>query len=130
MRRKPTEQEIAARAHELHERKGRSIGGRRSGRRSTARFARGYDSKRNTFRQSYDRHELDASLLMIPLVGFLSAHDERVAGTVQAIERELLHGGSVLRYRTESGQAADGLPAGEGVFLACSFWLADAYAQS
>ncbi len=91
--------------------------------------ARGYDPGRNTFMQSYDRHELDASLLMIPLVGFLPASDRRVVGTVRAIEEDLVTGGFVLRYRTANGRAADGLPPGEGVFLPCSFWMADAYAQ-
>jgi GH15 family glucan-1,4-alpha-glucosidase len=85
----------------------------------------GYDRERNTFTQSFGNPELDASLLLIPDVGFLPIEDPRVAGTIAAIERELLVHGFVLRYQTESG--ADGLPAGEGVFLACSFWLADAY---
>jgi len=91
--------------------------------------ARGYDPRRNTFTQSYDSRELDASVLMIPLVGFLPPNDPRVAGTVAAIEGELMTDGFVRRYRTEGGQAPDGLPPGEGVFLPCSFWLADAYAQ-
>jgi GH15 family glucan-1,4-alpha-glucosidase len=91
--------------------------------------ARGYDPGRNTFMQSYDRRELDASLLMIPLVGFLPAADPRVAGTVRAVEEDLVTGGFVLRYRTGNGRAPDGLPPGEGVFLPCSFWMADAYAQ-
>jgi GH15 family glucan-1,4-alpha-glucosidase len=84
---------------------------------------RGYDPARNTFVQSYGAPELDASLLMIPLVGFLPIDDPRVRGTVAAIERELLVDGLVQRYPTESG--VDGLPPGEGVFLACSFWLVD-----
>ena len=79
----------------------------------------------DSFTQSFGSPELDASLLLIPAVGFLSAADPRVAGTIAAIERELTSDGFVLRYRKESG--ADGLPGGEGVFLACSFWLADAY---
>jgi GH15 family glucan-1,4-alpha-glucosidase len=87
--------------------------------------ARGYSSARQTFTQSFDSSELDASLLLMPAVGFLPIDDPRIAGTVAAIERELVSDGLVLRYRTESG--ADGLPAGEGVFLACSFWLADVY---
>jgi GH15 family glucan-1,4-alpha-glucosidase len=91
--------------------------------------ARGYDRGRNTFTQAYDRPDLDASLLMIPLVGFLPAKEPRVIGTVDAIERELLHDGLVLRYRTEPGRSPDGLPPGEGVFLPCSFWLADAYVE-
>jgi len=86
-------------------------------------LAHGYDAERGSFVQSYGSKELDASLLLIPLVGFLPASDERVRGTVEAIERELLAGGFVLRYRTEA--SVDGLPAGEGVFLPCSFWLVD-----
>jgi GH15 family glucan-1,4-alpha-glucosidase len=66
---------------------------------------------------------MDASLLMLPLVGFLPPEDPRIVGTVAAVERCLLHDGFVLRYDTEEG--VDGLPPGEGVFLACSFWLAD-----
>jgi GH15 family glucan-1,4-alpha-glucosidase len=84
---------------------------------------KGFDSGRNAFVQAYGSRDLDASLLMIPLVGFLPPDDPRVRGTVAAIERELLVNGLVLRYPTESG--VDGLPAGEGVFLACSFWLVD-----
>ena len=64
---------------------------------------------------------------MIPLVGFLPATDERMRGTVQAIEQELCREGFVLRYQTEETRAIDGLPPGEGVFLACTFWLADNY---
>jgi GH15 family glucan-1,4-alpha-glucosidase len=85
----------------------------------------GFDSRRNTFTQSFGESRLDASLLLIPLVGFLPPDDARVRGTLAAIERELLVDGLVLRYRTESG--VDGLPPGEGAFLACSFWLADNY---
>jgi GH15 family glucan-1,4-alpha-glucosidase len=84
---------------------------------------RGFDPVRNAFVQSYGARELDASLLMIPLVGFLPAADPRVRGTVAAIERELLVDGLVQRYPTRSG--VDGLPPGEGRFLACSFWLVD-----
>ena len=86
----------------------------------------GFDAGRNTFTQSYGRPELDASLLMIPLVGFLPPEDPRVVGTVAAIERDLLHDGLVLRYRTDPNGEIDGLPFGEGVFLPCSFWLVDA----
>ncbi|MEO8317235.1 MAG: glycoside hydrolase family 15 protein [Bradyrhizobium sp.] len=86
---------------------------------------KGYNADRGTFTQSFGNTELDASLLLIPTVGFLPADDPRVAQTVTAIERDLVSNGFVLRYRTESG--ADGLPAGEGVFLACSFWLVDVY---
>jgi carbohydrate kinase (thermoresistant glucokinase family) len=85
----------------------------------------GFDSERNTFTQSFGSSELDASLLLIPLVGFLPAGDPRVRGTVAAIERELLVDGLVLRYRTEAD--IDGLAPGEGVFLPCSFWLANNY---
>jgi carbohydrate kinase (thermoresistant glucokinase family) len=85
----------------------------------------GFDSGRNTFTQSFGSSELDASLLMIPLVGFLPADDPRVRGTVAAIERELMIDGLVLRYRTRAD--IDGLPPGEGAFLPCSFWLANNY---
>ncbi|MBV8592466.1 MAG: glycoside hydrolase family 15 protein [Acetobacteraceae bacterium] len=83
----------------------------------------GYSEQRQSFVQSYGSNTLDASLLMMPLVGFLPADDPRMLGTVAAIERELVEDGFVLRYRTEQG--VDGLPPGEGVFLPCSFWLAD-----
>lgn len=85
----------------------------------------GYNPARGSFVQSYGSDELDASLLLIPQVGFLPADDPRVTGTVRAIERELLRDGLLLRYSTQ--HASDGLPGDEGVFLACSFWLADAY---
>lgn len=88
--------------------------------------ARGFNPDKGAFTQAYGSNNLDASLLMTALVGFLPATDKRVLGTIRAIERELLEDGLVVRYRTE--QANDGLPAGEGVFLACSFWLADNYA--
>ena len=90
-------------------------------------MTRGFDAERNTFVQSYDARELDASLLLLPMVGFISPNDARMRGTVAAIERELLVDGFVQRYQTGSG--VDGLPPGEGAFLACTFWLADAYAQ-
>jgi GH15 family glucan-1,4-alpha-glucosidase len=86
---------------------------------------KGYDPKRKTFTQYYGSKGLDASLLFIPLMGFLPATDPRVVGTVEAIERELMPKGFVLRYRTEEG--TDGLVGEEGVFLPCSFWLVDAY---
>jgi GH15 family glucan-1,4-alpha-glucosidase len=85
---------------------------------------RGYDADRGTFTQYYGGTELDAALLLIPRVGFLPWRDERVAGTVRAVERDLLEDGFVLRYRTDAG--VDGLPGREGAFLACSFWLVDA----
>jgi GH15 family glucan-1,4-alpha-glucosidase len=85
---------------------------------------KGYDVKRGTFVAAYGSSSLDASLLLLGRVGFLPHDDPRILGTVNAIERELTEQGLVLRYRTDGGQ--DGLPAGEGVFLACSFWLVDA----
>jgi GH15 family glucan-1,4-alpha-glucosidase len=87
---------------------------------------RGFDVQRNTFVQSYDSTYLDASLLLIPQVGFLPAEDPRVIGTIAAIERHLLVDGLLLRYSTATN--VDALPAGEGTFLPCSFWLADSYA--
>lgn len=84
---------------------------------------KGFDSRKNAFVQVYGSDDLDASLLMIPMVGFLPADDPRVQGTVAAIERELMIDGLVRRYLTHGG--VDGLPAGEGVFLPCSFWFAD-----
>jgi GH15 family glucan-1,4-alpha-glucosidase len=91
---------------------------------------RGFDRSRNTFTQFYGSRQLDASLLMMPLVGFLPPRDERIRGTVSAIERELVRDGFVLRYSPEKSEHVDGLPSGEGVFLACTFWLADNYALS
>ena len=84
---------------------------------------RGFHKAKNSFTQHYDTDELDASLLMIPLVGFLPHDDPRVRGTTAAIEKELLQDGFVLRYSTQDSK--DGLPPGEGAFLACSFWLVD-----
>ncbi|HVC29257.1 MAG TPA: glycoside hydrolase family 15 protein [Gammaproteobacteria bacterium] len=83
----------------------------------------GFDTRRNSFMQSYGSAYLDASLLLIPLVGFLPPDDPRVRGTVEAIERELLVEGLVLRYSIANH--ADALPPGEGAFLPCSFWFAD-----
>jgi GH15 family glucan-1,4-alpha-glucosidase len=87
--------------------------------------SRGFDQELGSFVQSYGSKELDAALLILPLVGFLPADDPRILGTIAAIERELLQDGLVLRYRTHGG--VDGLPPGEGVFLPCSFWLVDCY---
>ena len=84
---------------------------------------RGYDPKRNAFMQYYGAEDLDASLLLMPIMGFLPPDDPRVLGTVEAIRRDLTADGLVMRYRTRP--YLDGLPPGEGVFLACSFWLAD-----
>ncbi|SJZ44380.1 Glucoamylase (glucan-1,4-alpha-glucosidase), GH15 family [Enhydrobacter aerosaccus] len=86
---------------------------------------KGFDSKRNTFRASYDGDLLDASLLLMAQTGFLKSGDPRFIGTVEAIERDLMRDGFVMRYNTHD--ANDGLRPGEGAFLACSFWLADAY---
>ncbi|MGW2145727.1 glycoside hydrolase family 15 protein [Nonomuraea bangladeshensis] len=90
--------------------------------------ARGYDADRNTFTQYYGSTGLDAALLLIPRLGFLPVDDPRVAGTVDAIRRELMEDGFVLRYRPQQ-EGVDGLPGREGTFLACSFWLADALAM-
>jgi GH15 family glucan-1,4-alpha-glucosidase len=89
---------------------------------------KGYDAKRKTFTQFYGSAELDAALLMVPLVGFLPATDERVLGTVAAIEEHLMRDGFVQRYTQHPETDVDGLPPGEGAFLACTFWLADNYA--
>ncbi len=89
----------------------------------------GFNITKGSFTQYYGSQELDASLLMIPLVGFLPAHDPRVRGTIEAIERELVEGGFVLRYRTDDSGNVDGLSGKEGSFLACSFWLADCLAM-
>ncbi|HYZ31134.1 MAG TPA: glycoside hydrolase family 15 protein [Crenalkalicoccus sp.] len=86
---------------------------------------KGFDPGLGSFVQAYDTKLLDASLLMIPLVGFLPPSDPRVKGTVAAVEKYLLRDGFVRRYDT--GSSVDGLPPGEGAFLACSFWLADNY---
>ena len=87
-------------------------------------MAHGFDEERNTFVQSYGQPGLDASLLLIPRVGFLPPDDPRVVGTIEAIEQELMHDGFLRRYKTT--EAGDGLSGGEGVFLACSFWLVQA----
>jgi len=86
---------------------------------------RGFDNEIVSFVRSYGSKELDASLLLLPALGFLPPEDPRIRATVEAIERELVVDGLVLRYDTAKSE--DGLPAGEGVFLACSFWLVDAY---
>lgn len=85
----------------------------------------GWDKQRQTFVQVYGEPQLDASLLLIPAVGFLPPEDQRVISTINAIEHDLFEDGFVRRYDT--GATEDGLPPGEGMFLACSFWLADAY---
>jgi GH15 family glucan-1,4-alpha-glucosidase len=85
--------------------------------------AHGFNAARGSFVQAYGSSQLDASLLMIPLVGFLPANDPRIRGTVEAIGRELMIDGLVHRYHT--GVTEDGLPPGEGAFLACSVWYVD-----
>src|SRR5205085_3007336 len=85
--------------------------------------ARGFDAELGSFVQSYGSKQLDASLLLLPCIGFLPSDDPRVRGTVNAIERRLLVDGFVMRYDTSATE--DGLPVGEGAFLACSFWLVD-----
>jgi GH15 family glucan-1,4-alpha-glucosidase len=87
----------------------------------------GFDPGRNCFVQAYGDAQPDASLLLIAPLGFLPPRDPRVHGTIAVIEKELLQDGFVLRY--DSARTDDGLPPGEGVFLACSFWLVDAYAM-
>lgn len=85
--------------------------------------AKGYDPQLGSFVQSYGSKQLDASLLLLPLVGFLPPGDPRIRGTVESIEKRLVSGGLVMRYDT--ADTDDGLPPGEGAFLACSFWLVD-----
>jgi GH15 family glucan-1,4-alpha-glucosidase len=89
-------------------------------------LTKGFDEERNTFTQHYDTDAVDAALLMLPQVGFIPGDDPRMLGTIEAVERELMRDGLVLRYRTETG--VDGLPGDEHPFLACSFWLVSAYA--
>ena len=89
---------------------------------------KGFDAERNTFTQHYDTREVDASLLTIPLVGFLPGDDPRVLGTIDAVTADLTDHGLLLRYRTETG--VDGLPGDEHPFLACSFWLVSALAAA
>jgi GH15 family glucan-1,4-alpha-glucosidase len=89
--------------------------------------AKAFDAGRGAFVQAYGSSELDAATLLIPIVGFLPPEDSRVRGTLAAIERELVHDGLVFRYTQGEGGTDDGLPPGEGAFLACSFWLVDNY---
>jgi GH15 family glucan-1,4-alpha-glucosidase len=86
---------------------------------------RGFHRSLNSFTQAYGSKHMDASLLLLPLVGFLPADDPRICGTVNAIEKHLLREGLLLRYDTK--RVTDGLPAGEGAFLACNFWPVDVY---
>jgi GH15 family glucan-1,4-alpha-glucosidase len=89
--------------------------------------AQAWSEEKRSFVQSYGSAALDASLLLMPQVGFLPSDDPRVIGTVAAIERELIRGGMVMRYSADETEAVDGLPPGDCAFLACSFWLADCY---
>jgi GH15 family glucan-1,4-alpha-glucosidase len=91
-------------------------------------MTRGWNDAKQAFTQSFGAEELDASVLLMPQAGILSATDERFVSTVEAIQRELTVDGLVLRYRTDADRGADPLPPGEGVFLPCSFWLADVLA--
>jgi GH15 family glucan-1,4-alpha-glucosidase len=86
---------------------------------------RGFDARVGSFVQAYGSSELDASLLLLPTIGFLPISDARIQGTIRAIESRLIVDGLVHRYDTRTSE--DGLPAGEGAFLACSLWLADVY---
>jgi GH15 family glucan-1,4-alpha-glucosidase len=88
----------------------------------------GYDADRNTFTQHYATQEVDASLLMLPLIGFIDGKDPRMLGTIEAIEQDLMREGLLMRYRTQTG--IDGLAGEEHPFLACSFWLVSAYAEA
>ncbi len=88
----------------------------------------GFDNERGTFVQHFETKDVDASLLLIPLVGFLPGNDPRVLGTIDAIQQDLLHEGLVLRYRTQTG--VDGLDGDEHPFVACSFWLVSALAMA
>ena len=90
----------------------------------------GYNANKGCFTQFYGSDKLDSSLLMIPLVGFLPINDERVERTIRKVREELMENGFVYRYRPENSTTVDGLPPGEGVFLPCSFWLADCLALS
>jgi GH15 family glucan-1,4-alpha-glucosidase len=91
-------------------------------------LARGFDSNRNTFIQHYDTDQVDASLLVLPLTGFVKGDDPKMLGTIEAIEKDLMRDGLLMRYRTETD--VDGLPGSEHPFLACSFWLVSAYAAA
>ena len=89
---------------------------------------KGFNTERNTFTQHYEADHVDASLLVLPSVGFIDGDDPKMLGTIEAIEKDLMHEGLLLRYRTESG--VDGLAGNEHPFLACSFWLVSAHAMA
>ena len=118
----------AVRAVEEHGLEGRSTVARGARRGPRGDADRGFDAERNTFTQHYDTTEVDASLLVLPLVGFVDGDDPRMLGTIEAVEQDLMRDGLLMRYRTETG--VDGLPGDEHPFLACSFWLVSAYAAA
>jgi len=89
---------------------------------------RGVDHRRGTFTQHYDTTEVDASLLVLPTLGFIAGDDPLMLGTIAAVEADLMRGGLLMRYRNETG--VDGVPGDENPFLACSFWLVSAYAAA
>ena len=91
-------------------------------------LAKGFDSERNTFTQHYETTDVDASLLVLPAVGFIAGDDPRMLGTIAAVQEDLMVDGLLYRYRTTSG--VDGVPGDEHPFLACSFWLVNAYARA
>ena len=91
---------------------------------------RGWSSKRQAFAQAFDSDELDAAALLMPLVGFLPATDERMRSTIDAIAQDLTEEGLVLRYRNQEGMNPDGLEGEEGTFVICSFWLVSALARA
>jgi GH15 family glucan-1,4-alpha-glucosidase len=91
---------------------------------------RGWSESRRAFAQSFDSDELDASQLLMPILGFLPATDERMRSTIEAIAADLTEDGLVLRYRTDEGQGADGLSGEEGTFVICSFWLVSCLAKA
>ncbi len=92
-------------------------------------LTRGWSSARGAYAQAFDSDELDASALLMPLVGFLPATDVRMKATIEAIARDLTEDGLVLRYRSDAGLNADGLAGKEGAFVICSFWLASCLAR-
>ena len=91
---------------------------------------RGWSEKKQAFAQSFDSDELDAAQLLMPILGFLPATDERMRSTIEAIASELTEDGLVLRYRNEEGLNADGLTGEEGTFVICSFWLVSCLAKA
>jgi GH15 family glucan-1,4-alpha-glucosidase len=93
-------------------------------------LTRGWSEKRQAYAQSFDSDELDAAQLLMPILGFLPATDERMRSTIDAIADDLTEEGLVLRYRNEAGLNADGLSGEEGTFVICSFWLVSALAKA